>query len=389
MKKNILKIRPHTVLKLCKLAVGVLLGLIVYRFRKIYIISESGAEARDNGYHMFKYITENHPEKDIYYIISKDSVDYEKVAKLGKTIDYDSWKHLLYFIAARVKISNHIMGYFPKIVDFLFYKSGRRLYFPGKHIFLQHGITQNNPDCLNRSQTKLDLFICGAKPEYEFVKRNFGHPNGVVQYTGFARHDALHGHTPKRQILVMPTWRKFLFSLSKEEFRKTEYYKNWSLILNNTKISELLQKHNLELYFYPHYNMQKFIDCFEVSNENVHLASFDEYDVQQLLIESALLITDFSSVFFDFAYMKKPCVYYQFDRDAFRSGHLAKGYFDYDKDVFGDVAFGVDQVVASVQKCIENDFVMEDKYFRLADEFFELHDNRNCERIYNAIEEIQ
>ena len=57
-----------------------------------------------------------------------------------------------------------------------------------------------------------------------------------------------------------------------------------------------------------------------------------EIDIQNLLKDSALMITDYSSVFMDFAYMEKPEIYFQFDEDQFRSTHYAKGYFDYKKD---------------------------------------------------------
>lgn len=52
-------------------------------------------------------------------------------------------------------------------------------------------------------------------------------------------------------------------------------------------------------------------------SKEIEIAKFKDYDVQQLLIELRILITDFSSVFFDFAYMKKPVIYYQFDRDKY------------------------------------------------------------------------
>ena len=45
-------------------------------------------EARDNGYWFFKYLREKHPEQSCVYAIKKKSVDYQKVAKLGRTVEY-------------------------------------------------------------------------------------------------------------------------------------------------------------------------------------------------------------------------------------------------------------------------------------------------------------
>ena len=45
------------------------------------------------------------------------------------------------------------------------------------------------------------------------------------------------------------------------------------------------------------------------------------FDYQKILIKSSLLITDYSSVFFDFSYMKKPIIYTQFDYELHRKVH--------------------------------------------------------------------
>ena len=72
--------------------------------------------------------------------------------------------------------------------------------------------------------------------------------------------------------------------------------------------------------------MQPFLSEFE-GNKRIKIASTEEYDVQTVLKESAYLITDYSSISFDFAYMKKPLCYFQFDYAEFREKHYPEGYF--------------------------------------------------------------
>ena len=50
------------------------------------------------------------------------------------------------------------------------------------------------------------------------------------------------------------------------------------------------------------------------------------------------MLTDYSSVAFDFAYLRKPIVYAHFDKEAFFSGEhsYTAGYFDYERDGFGE-----------------------------------------------------
>lgn len=366
------------------------IGCVLSLTKDILIVCERGTDARDNGYHFYKYLIEKQNYKNVYYIIDKKSADYHKVAKLGNVIQYKSWKHVLFYIAAKIKISTHIAGYAPGS-PYYFQIFQRYIKIPGKHVFLQHGIIENDLVALYAENIYVDLFICGAKPEFDYVVNSFGHPKGVVQYTGLARYDYLDSASvsTKKEILIMPTWRNYLSNLCKEEFIKSEYYIRWNEILTSPELCFLLHKNNIKLYFYPHYEMQKFVDCFKPDDDNIIIADFNNFDVQQLLKDASLLITDYSSVFFDFAYMKKPCIYYQFDREYFYSKHYKKGYFDYYKDGFGDVTVTKEELLESVKHCFDSDFVMDAKYSQRTDKFFTLCDNHNCYRIYKAIEALK
>ena len=156
-------------------------SLFYNRKREVFLVSERGTDARDNGYHFFKYLKEKHPELEVYYVIDRASPDYKKVAELGNVIQWKSFKHRFLFIGAKYKISTHIMGYSP---DIDFYNKLNE-FFPlvGKKIFLQHGIIKDDLPQLYQEKTKVDLFVCGAQPEYDFIKSTFHYKNGEVRYT--------------------------------------------------------------------------------------------------------------------------------------------------------------------------------------------------------------
>ena len=67
---------------------------------------------------------------------------------------------------------------------------------------------------------------------------------------------------------------------------------------------------------------------FPIFSDRIIIADM-KYDVQQLLKESLLLITDYSSVFFDMMYMNKPVNFYQFDEKQYRKSHYKEGYLNY------------------------------------------------------------
>ena len=62
------------------------LAYMKYRKRNIYLISERGDDARDNGYHLFKYIRENHIDDNVYYVINENATDLKKINKYENII---------------------------------------------------------------------------------------------------------------------------------------------------------------------------------------------------------------------------------------------------------------------------------------------------------------
>lgn len=360
------------------------------KHREIWVICEAPLEACDNGYHLFKYIREYHKEIEVYYAIKKESNDYLKIKQYGNIIEFGSLKHWIYYLCATKNISTHKYGNPSKAVFYILQVFG---ILRNKRVFLQHGITQNNVDFIHYKNSKFRLFICGAKREFEFVKEKFGYPDEYVVYTGLPRFDALISKEDSKQILLMPTWRNWLGKETNilgndEEFLNSEYYKYYSKILNDSKLLSYLEQKKVTLYFYPHRNMSKYIKEFKSPSKFVKIVTQKDIDIQELMISSSLMITDYSSVAFDFVYMEKPIIYYQFDYERFRKDHLKEGYFSYQKDGFGEVIKDHNKLVDKIISYIENDYKIEKSYKNRINSFFEIHDHDNCKRVFEEIKKI-
>ncbi|MBP3581466.1 MAG: CDP-glycerol glycerophosphotransferase family protein, partial [Clostridia bacterium] len=194
------------ILKFCLTLIPAKIASIFAKER--WLVQEDDNEARDNGYWMFKYIRENHPEQKCYYVLNKTSPDYEKVAKLGKVLKPHSFKHWWHYIIAKKVISSQTGGKpCPAFVN----KMENLGLFKTKTYFLQHGVTVNDVGWLYHKYMKVKLFLTTTKPEDEFIKSRFGHPENVVQCLGFPRFDGLYDDiTDKDMILIMPTWRNYI-----------------------------------------------------------------------------------------------------------------------------------------------------------------------------------
>ncbi len=356
------------------------------KYKNLWLISERGIDARDNGYYLFKYITRNHPEINIAYAISRDSSDRPRVERLGNLINRGSFEHFLAFVLSKVKISTHIMGYTPDI-DF-FIRADKHGWVKGKKIFLQHGVTKDNITFLYSSNVNVDLFVCSAKRECEYIQKQYGYDAAVARLLGFCRYDALYKIKEKsRKILIMPTWRYDLRGAERKEFAESDYFRAFNGLLNSRRLKEILERYNYEVLFYPHMEIQKFIDCFS-GVDRVKIMSFGDCTVQELLIKTDVLITDFSSVFFDYGYMGKPMIFYQFDEEKFRKNHYGEGYFSYKRDAFGDVVYDEQTLLDSLERILASGAETDGKYLDRINQFFTLRDTNNCERNFNAIKEI-
>lgn len=354
-------------------------------YKGLWLIAERGTDARDNGFHLFRYINQEHPEISCAYVIDRNSPDYPRVSSLGRIIQRGSFSHYLAFACAKAKIGTHIMGYAPNI--YLFTRLDEHKLVPGKKIFLQHGIILNDIPALYYPRVRLNLFVCSAKFEYEDIAGRYHYPKGVVQLLGLCRYDQLlKEHTEKRQILVMPTWRAYLKDCHDEKaFRQSEYFRAFDALLHHPRLYSLLEQHGYELVFYLHQEMQRFTSLFTSGHPRVKIADLAHNDVQQLLMESKLLITDFSSVFFDFSYMEKPLAFFQFDEEAFFSTQYRPGYFRYREDGFGPVCSSADKVLDFIQDRLEDGMQVPASYRERIENFFTIRNTDNCARTVAAI----
>ncbi len=361
------------------------LARIVYYRKNKWIICERRNEAQDNGYIFYKYLKDYHPEIKTAYIINKRCADAKKFSKSDNLIQFGSFKHFLAAIGSSVCISSQLFGYAPWIVLASYLRRNRS---QSIHVFLQHGIIKNEHKGLHGDVCKsLDLFICGAKPEYDYISSMFDYTNGAPRYTGLARYDNLSLTSDikqNNQILIMPTWRSELNTANLSDFKNSSFYREWNKLIHNDELINVCRAKKITIKLYLHSEFQKFSTLFQPSDV-VRVVKYGEETVQRLLLESRMLITDFSSVYFDMAYMHKPIVFFQFDESTFYTAHYEKGYFDYRRDGFGCVYNNESDVAFTTKKYILNNFETEQKFIKRSDAFFPLRDKSNCKRIFEAI----
>ena len=242
------------------------------------------------------------------------------------------------------------------------------------------------------------MFVTSALNEYDsIVNPDYGYTSNEVKLTGLPRYDKLFKKEKlENKILILPTWRSNL-TLSvtsgtqnreyNSNFKNSEYFNFYNNLINDERIIEALKKYNYRMKFTVHPSHSAQIKDYK-KNDYVDIESKINYNHE--FMTSKLLVSDYSSVTFDFAYLKKPLIYSQFDHDTFFENQFYdKGYFNHKVDGFGEVTTDYDITVNKIIEYIKNDCKMDKKYLKRIDKFFKYHDDKNCERVYNEIKKLK
>lgn len=349
--------------------------------KNIWLISERGFDANDNGFYLYKYLL-SHPEERIHpvYVINRDSEDYQKVADLnGDIVEPGSHRHYQLLYKSGALISTHTYGFTPNM-NIYYHLAKNGLFKPkGANIFLSHGVTDKDMPWLYRKNYKPDLFTVSCYPEHKMVEEIYGQPKDVVRGNGLCRYDGLYNAPkPKKQIMIMPTWRLWLNDLTDEEFKASEYYQKWSSILRDYAFVSALKEKGYEIVFYLHPELKKRLHLFEFNGIQV-----EDKNIQKVMIESELLITDYSSVYSDMSYLDRKIIFWQFDKERYTSEHYKGLIFDFNK--FGTVVNENDDIEKVINRVIEEP--KKDNHYFIHQQLFYNNDNEFCKRTVRSIKE--
>ena len=372
---------------------------VLKRLKKkpLWLISDRVMKAGDNGEALFRYMRANHPEINARFVISPESADYEMIKKVGPVLKRDSLLHKICLLmsdcivssSAEVEVYNPFNGYMEPY---------RTMLANTKFVFLQHGVTKDDlSQWLGRFNKNLSGLVAAAKPEAEaFINGAYEYTQKEVWLTGFPRFDRLY-RDEQKWITIMPTWRKYLMDSWDRntdlwtlvpDVENSDYVCFFRNLLNSPRLIEAAKKYGYKLMFLPHPNFQMHLDLFGRNDAVGFLGREVQY--RDIYAKSELVITDYSSAVFDFAYLRKPVVYAQFDAETFFAGeHMySKGYFDYERDGFGEVEYDLESTVDRIIEYMENGCQLKEEYRQRIDGFFAFDDQNNCKRVYEKIMEL-
>ena len=173
-----------------------------------------------------------------------------------------------------------------------------------------------------------------------------------------------------------------------ESFTQSEYFKAWQGLLTSDELRKILEESGYRAVFMPHTKIAASLEYWHIP-EWITVVKPEEARIQRLLAGCELLITDYSSVAFDVAFLNKPVIYYQFDEDSFWEQQVfRKGYFDYRANGFGDVCVEEKELLEKLKKHMLSGCRNTQKYTDIINRTFKYHDAGNCRRIVEAVDKL-
>ena len=331
----------------------------------------------DNGFCFYEYCLSEKGRHDVYFVVSSSCLGDPRIPAglTGNLLVYGSYAHVKILLSSNAYFFSH---------------SPRDLIYPLLHkwifrnryiVYLKHGIfalKRATPDQLDFSKF-LDVFVVSSQWERDIIKENFNIPEEKIRITGLARYDRLGNRAPEecgaREILYIPTWRFW----TREYSSHPPYTHGIMKFLDSRELEECLSSNRAVLSVWFHKSMAD--QCSWISGRirsgQIRFVQDGERTVQDLIEQAHVMITDYSSVCWDFSYLEKPVIFFQFDRDQFleRFGSyidLAAPEMGFNCTNHLDTVDCLERILAERELIVNSSIGMP----------FEYRDRMNCDRIY-------
>ena len=109
-----------------------------------------------------------------------------------------------------------------------------------------------------------------------------------------------------------------------------------------------------------------------------------DQDIYTILSETDLLITDYSSVYFDYLLLNKPIIFAPFDLDTYTANERPL-YYNYADVTPGPKARNWDEVIECIEAIVRESDVYEEQRLKVGSTFNAYHDGNSSQRVYQAI----
>ena len=350
---------------------------------------------------IYEYMLHNKKYSSYNFIwFFKNIEDYKFLEKNKNTIvvKYKSKKYYQYYAKAKYWITNS------RIPDVILKKKSQKyiqcwhgtpLKKLGYDITVEGGNAMNSLKDIRKKYRidakKYDYMVspskfCSEKFRSAFNLKKYNKENIIIE-EGYPRNDFLINYTQKdvdrvRKDLNIPKNKKII--LYAPTWRDNQHESGVGYVYEpeiNFKKLQILFGEDYILLFRSHYFIANYINLDEYKGFVYNVSQYD--DINDLYIISDLLITDYSSVFFDYAILKRPIIFYMYDLKEYKN-KLRDFYINL-KELPGPIVENEKDLVKEIKSIDKNKKKYFNTYKKFNEKFNYLEDGNATERVVEKI----
>ncbi|WKA60501.1 CDP-glycerol glycerophosphotransferase family protein [Planococcus shenhongbingii] len=372
------------------------MGLLPRKRKLVIFESFHARQYSDNPRAIYEHMKEHNPEYQLLWSVDRRAMqlfDKFQVPYIRRfTIRW-----FLTFPRAKYWVNNvRLPGWMPKPSGTVYVQTWhgtplKKLGIDIKQVHMPGTNTENYKKNFVSESAKWDYLVSPNAYSTEIFKRAFGYRGKVIE-SGYPRNDALANPSParisaikqeigipedKKVMMYAPTWR------DNEFFEKGKYKFEFQFDLKSWK-----EKYGDEwvLLSRMHYLVAERFDFF--AHKGIVFNVSDYPDIRDLYLISDLLVTDYSSVFFDYAILNRPIVFFMYDLEEYRD-QLRGFYFDIETEAPGPIVQTEAELFREIDGIMESHTSKNSKITAFKQKFSSLEDGRAAERVVKTFLKVK
>ncbi len=370
-----------------------MMGFLPVKKKLVIFESFLGKQYSCNPRAIYEYLSEHHPEFQLLWSVDKNYKQRFEGLDLPFVYRF-SLKWLFLVPRAEYWVTNSRMPNWirkPKHTVYLQTWHGtplKKLAADIEEVHMPGTNTEIYKENFYKEARNWDFLISPNSYSTGIFQKAFHYQNKILE-TGYPRNDFLINQNNKdrinsikrimgiplnkKVILYAPTWR------DDEYFSKGRYKFTIKMDLKQLQ-KELGEDYVLLLRM--HYLIANQLDVSDYSGF-VYDAS-NHHDIRELYLISDLLITDYSSVFFDYMCLKRPIIFYTYDIESYRD-QLRGFYFDFEKEAPGPLVKSTGDLIDAIKQLESSESAFIDSYLNFHRKFCHLENGISAERVVKSV----
>lgn len=379
------------------------ISFIVPRNKCIWLFGSTfGNRFADNPKYFYLYMQQNHKEIRTIWITKDKSIASNLMSQGYESYYYLSLKGIYYSMIGKIYFFDNYSK------DINFYLSGGAIKYNFWHGIPLKKIQMDNKFDQVRHPKNFWMKLCctlrrltDEKPShYVLTTANYLKPifesafdTKKVEINSYPRNEFIRTNTIDE--VFMPGEKEIFDKIKKiKEVKKIAFYMptfrksedKFSNIVSLEKLNKFLLDNSIYMIIklHPKSNLKKRFETYK--SENIYVIPA-EYDPYPYLKESDLLITDYSSIYFDYLLLNKPIIFFDYDKVDYLS-QSRELYFEYEDYTPGIKASNQKELENAMLLCYSLEDRWKPKRERIKDIVFEKFQQDELNQLYSRIRQI-